>query len=612
MATTRPLSWKAKEKIKEWAETRFQATPPIPDGLTVDQLESWLRRWLLSIGFPVPRNLRAELERQVLLVEALDEPPPTAEEDLGFDNDGDKYGRRRPKPNGRSAGGRSPGPVGGRRPAGSEEAPPATGRKQTAGPSAQAGAAGPASPASRQASERGRAAGSEPGARQPEGAGKAPAPAAPPRPARRRTGRPLSYHERFMLRIAVWEALGGPDSGALPPDEPGLTADGVDGFIRRWTQGERMQRSDALAPYRTPAPPRTEPKPAVPVRYLSPEELAAERRQRRESRRRQLEEERTERVIRLEQLLPALADIRLEQQQLGLAMAQAYLQRNPAERVAELQEKGQALSAEREALLRAYQIEPQAFEVDWDCPACQNTGWLPGKPVREFGPKEAPVYYPPEKCECLKREELEDMFRAAGLQGPQQEWTFETFTLDVYPAENRPEMERLLQRCRAFAEAVIAGEQRDSLVLMGNPGVGKTHLACAVAHEVIAAKQYVVYFSMTDFLEIARIRSLELTDEARREYVNEILNAPLLILDDVGNEKITDFSIQELTALLNHRLNNGLPLLVTTNLNEEEFQEFYGARVVSRLMNGCEVFQIATEIDVRKVLRMGARLTGRR
>ncbi|HYG57830.1 MAG TPA: ATP-binding protein, partial [Symbiobacteriaceae bacterium] len=272
---------------------------------------------------------------------------------------------------------------------------------------------------------------------------------------------------------------------------------------------------------------------------------------------------------------------------------------------ANLAQVGEALSLERNRILAQYRVEQAALEIDWDCPRCQNSGWLPAEIARPASPGEPETYYPPEKCQCLKREEMDDFFRAAGLQGPQQERTFDSFTLEVYPEERRQSVARVVHRCRDFTDGVIAGTQRESLVVLGHPGVGKTHLACAVAHEVIAARCTTVYLTMNDFLEIARIRTLDLTED-NRDYLRGILNADLLVLDDLGAEKVTDYSLQELMMMLNHRLNSGLPMLVTSNLSEEEIKQYYGDRIHSRLMNGCDVLYLAGDVDVRYKLRRRA------
>lgn len=318
---------------------------------------------------------------------------------------------------------------------------------------------------------------------------------------------------------------------------------------------------------------------------------------RREARVRDLELDRDDRELAIFQRIPRLAEIKVLQSQIGMDVAKLVLRGPTRFRMTfeELQEWSLRLSAERQELLGQHRIDPHELEVHWDCPACKNTGWLPAEQATRD------TVYPPKKCQCLIQEEIDELYSAAGLTGPLRAQTFDRFDLTVYPAEDRSYMARVLQYCKRYAQRVAEGNQPDSLLLMGDAGLGKTFMASAIGNHAVAAKRTVVYFTFSEFMDLIRLRKFE-EEEEYREGLQRLLEADLIILDDLGAEKVTDFVGQELFNLINHRINRQLPVLVSTNLTPPEIEDVYGQRIYSRLVHGFETIGLRGQ-DVRRVLR---------
>lgn len=318
---------------------------------------------------------------------------------------------------------------------------------------------------------------------------------------------------------------------------------------------------------------------------------------RRESRIRQLEQERDVREAAIFRRIPRLAEIKAIQTEIGLDVARFVLRAPSKFRMSfeELQAWSLRLSAERQALLQQHGIDPHELEVDWDCPTCQNTGWLKAEPA---GPDRV---YPAQKCACLLQEEIDDLYQAAGLTGPLREQTFAKFDLTVYPPDDREYMGKLLAYAKRFAANVAEGKQRDSLLLFGDVGLGKTFLASAIGNQVVAARRTVVYFTFSEFMDLMRLQKYQ-DEEEYRAGIQRLLDADLIILDDLGAEKVTEFVAQELFNVINHRINRELPMVVSTNLTPPEITETYDVRIASRLLNGFEALQLRGQ-DVRWVLR---------
>jgi DNA replication protein DnaC len=325
--------------------------------------------------------------------------------------------------------------------------------------------------------------------------------------------------------------------------------------------------------------------------------LATERARRREARIRQLVQERDSRESAIFQRIPRLAEIKALQSEVGLDLARLML-RVPTrfnKSFEELQAWSLELSAERRALLERHRISPDELDVRWDCPICKNTGWLQPEAA---GPD---TVHPAKKCQCLIQEEIDDLYRAAGIGGHMREQTFSRLELTVYPPEDRAYMAKVVEYGKGYAQRVANGTQDESLLLTGDVGRGKTFLSTAIGNVAVEAHRTVVYFTFSEFLDLVRLQKFE-DDEQYREGLQRLVDADLIILDDLGAEKVTEFAGQELFNIINQRMNRSLPIVVSTNLTPQEIADAYGPRIASRLLNGFEVLPLRGE-DIRWVLR---------
>lgn len=125
------------------------------------------------------------------------------------------------------------------------------------------------------------------------------------------------------------------------------------------------------------------------------------------------------------------------------------------------------------------------------------------------------------------------------------------------------------------------------LFLYGGVGTGKTFMASLIAQEFLRADQDVRFFDMPGLL--SKIRAT-FGDKLfpTNDFIDEICDCDLLILDDIGAEKVTDWSVEQLYMIVNRRYNMRLPLIATSNLHEEALQKRLGddvtaERIISRL-----------------------------
>jgi DNA replication protein DnaC len=125
----------------------------------------------------------------------------------------------------------------------------------------------------------------------------------------------------------------------------------------------------------------------------------------------------------------------------------------------------------------------------------------------------------------------------------------------------------------------IVGSE-NHIVLRGNTGCGKTHLAVAMIQGQNAFKAR--FITVPDLL--LKIRSsFSGGSESEDEIISRYSEIPVLVLDDLGAEKISEFAITTLYIILDRRIRECRKTIITTNLSKEEIEATFGARIASRL-----------------------------
>jgi DNA replication protein DnaC len=116
------------------------------------------------------------------------------------------------------------------------------------------------------------------------------------------------------------------------------------------------------------------------------------------------------------------------------------------------------------------------------------------------------------------------------------------------------------------------------LLLLGQYGCGKTHLAAAIGNFAVSMGVPTLFLTVPDLLDTLRF-AYDGGDTSFEERFEEIRRAPLLIMDDFGTQNATGWAQEKLFQILNYRYINRLPLVVTTNLALEEIEARIGSRL---------------------------------
>lgn len=148
--------------------------------------------------------------------------------------------------------------------------------------------------------------------------------------------------------------------------------------------------------------------------------------------------------------------------------------------------------------------------------------------------------------------------------------------------------QRALSVCTEYAENF---KQHHSdgrcLMLMGKPGCGKTHLAAAIAGHVCAETSFTaVYRSMPGLLQEVRATYDSHCDYSESDVIKTITRCGLLVLDEIGATKSSEFELTLLFTIINGRYERKLPTVIVSNLAPKELHTAIGDRCVDRLREG--------------------------
>lgn len=189
------------------------------------------------------------------------------------------------------------------------------------------------------------------------------------------------------------------------------------------------------------------------------------------------------------------------------------------------------------------------------------------------------VSTPAREVHCARQ--LNDELLASGIPT-----RFRMATLENYRTDTKPEPQSAaLRQCQDFAEDFEQNWRKGrSMMLLGDVGTGKTHLACAITQYVI--RHFGVVARYTSALAI--IRDVKATfgkaSEVSERQVYDSLRTPdLLVIDEIGVQHGSDFERQVLFEVINSRYERLQPTIVISNLGIAGLRSCLGDRAVDRL-----------------------------
>ena len=272
--------------------------------------------------------------------------------------------------------------------------------------------------------------------------------------------------------------------------------------------------------------------------------------------------------------VPQIEALRRESASLALnAMRSILDQSTPEARAAvarNMKTRGQAINAEIRTLLRSAGLPEDQLELRYRCPVCRDTGYV----------GEAPARF----CECFETRLRLRQYEDGTMAGVDRQ-NFAKFDPGLIPEADgqRARTVQAKNLCEQYADRFPNTEYRN-IVMTGGGGLGKTFLLNCVFERVTSRGFSAV--RITAFRMFEAMRQQHLSNDDKFTGFSDLIEAPLLLIDDLGTEPMMrNITIEYLFTLLNERMANRRHTIIATNLTPPQLKERYGERVASRLLD---------------------------
>ena len=258
------------------------------------------------------------------------------------------------------------------------------------------------------------------------------------------------------------------------------------------------------------------------------------------------------------------------------------------------------LKKEKDIILKKNNIDESFLKPKYECEKCKDKGY---------------IFYSNRKsemCNCLKQRLINISYNKSNLSNLKTE-NFENFNinkfsdkvdlekykLNISPREN---IKKIKQASMNFVENFDKNETKN-LLFTGNTGLGKTYMTNCIANEILKKGKTVLYQTAPVLLEtIIDNKFNKYKTENTNNFYNQVLEADLLIIDDLGVEAINSIKLSELFTIINSRslnLNNKkTKTIISTNLSIEEIFKLYEERIGSRIAGFYDIYYFFGE-DLR-------------
>ena len=241
------------------------------------------------------------------------------------------------------------------------------------------------------------------------------------------------------------------------------------------------------------------------------------------------------------------------------------------------------------------------LDPEYECKKCSDTGYVDNNGSKEL-------------CACIKQKLYNIAYNNANIYDLENN-NFDKFVLDYYSDKSNKEeygttvsprknIEKIIKTCHNFVDN-FDDSKTNNLLFCGATGLGKTFLSSCIAYEMIKKGKVVLY--QTAPLMLDQIIDYKF-GKSDNNVFDAILNADLLIIDDLGTETVNSLKNTEIFNIINSRLlnqnNKVTKTIISTNLSLDHLNSVYEERITSRLIGNydCCLFY-GDDIRIQKKLK---------
>jgi DNA replication protein DnaC len=236
------------------------------------------------------------------------------------------------------------------------------------------------------------------------------------------------------------------------------------------------------------------------------------------------------------------------------------------------------------------------------CPKCGGSGWIIIERAEVSGA---------EPCACRAEGRASRLEERSQIPSLYRNASFENFNI------TSPDLRAAVLAVKKYADD-FPNDTRPGLLLIGEPGTGKTHLAVSALRRIMEKGFECLFCDYQNLLDRIRSGYDAASNSADKEAYRVALDSDVLLLDDLGAHRVTDWVEDTVTAIVTYRCNNRKPLVATTNLPDPDagsiiiqrsgldkpeyrrtLAEHIGTRARSRLFEMCTVVRIHHTEDYR-------------
>lgn len=216
------------------------------------------------------------------------------------------------------------------------------------------------------------------------------------------------------------------------------------------------------------------------------------------------------------------------------------------------------------------------------CALCDGTGW---KPVEVDGVRRMA------RCDCWRQALAAELMAEARIPPRYRKCDLENFRTE------NDSLVDAVHRSRRFVDGFPSVDK--GLFFVGRPGVGKTHLAVAILKAVVQKGARGIFYDTRELLRVIRSTYNPLVQTAEMDVLRPVMDAELLVLDDLGAEKTSEWVEETLNLIVNTRYNERRPTIFTSNYelgedpaDPDALAVRVGFRMWSRLHEMCEFVKL--------------------